>query len=48
VTVGETIEGVTERVVELESRLIPSVLAAFAAGRVRREGDRVWIGDLRP
>ena len=43
VEVGETVEGVTERVVELESRLIPRVLAAFAAGQVRREGNRVRV-----
>jgi phosphoribosylglycinamide formyltransferase 1 len=48
VTAGETVEDVTGRVVELESRLIPKVLAAFAAGRVRREGNRVWISDPGP
>jgi len=47
VEVGETVDDVTTRVVELESRFIPRVLAAFAEGRVRRDGDRVSV-ETRP
>jgi phosphoribosylglycinamide formyltransferase-1 len=43
VDVGETIEDVTARVVELESRFIPRVLSAFAEQRVQREGDVVRV-----
>jgi phosphoribosylglycinamide formyltransferase-1 len=45
---GETVEEVTKRVVELESRFIPRVLADFAAGRVHREGDRVRVDPFSP
>lgn len=43
VDAGETVEDVTARVVELESRFIPRVLAAFAERRVQREGNRVRV-----
>jgi phosphoribosylglycinamide formyltransferase-1 len=43
VETGETVEDITSRVVELESRFLPRVLAAFAEGRVHREGDRVRV-----
>lgn len=43
VTLGESVEDVTARVVELESRFIPRVLAAFSEGRVQREGARVRL-----
>jgi phosphoribosylglycinamide formyltransferase-1 len=41
VELGEAIGDVTARIVELESRFIPRVLAAFAESRVSREGNRV-------
>lgn len=52
VELGETVESVTVRVIEVESRFIPRVLAAFAADGVKREGDRVRVdwpaGSLPP
>lgn len=43
VDVDDTIESVTQRVIKLESRFLPSVLRAFAEGRVSREGARVRV-----
>jgi folate-dependent phosphoribosylglycinamide formyltransferase PurN len=47
VEAGETVDDVTARVVELESRFIPRVLSAFAERRVHRNGDRVSV-ETRP
>lgn len=43
VDVDDTVDTVTPRVIELESRFLPAVLRAFAEGRVAREGQRVRV-----
>lgn len=43
VDLDDTVPGVTERVMALESQFLPQVLKAFADGRVTREGDRVRV-----
>lgn len=43
VDIDDTVDSVTQRVIELESRFLPSVLRAFAEGRVSREGGRVRV-----
>jgi phosphoribosylglycinamide formyltransferase-1 len=42
---GDTPETLAERIHEVEHRILPAVIQAFAEGRVRREGDRVWLED---
>lgn len=42
---GEAVDDVTTRIVELESRFIPRVLAAFSEQRVHREGDLVRVSE---
>jgi phosphoribosylglycinamide formyltransferase-1 len=42
----DTVDRVTERVVALESKFLPQVLAAFAQGRIRRDGSRVSVTPL--
>lgn len=43
VDVGDTVEGVTERVIALESQFLPRILRAFSEGRVVRTGDSVKV-----
>lgn len=43
VDIDDTVPGVTERVMSLESQFLPRVLRAFADGRIKREGDRVRV-----
>lgn len=40
---GDTAESLARRVLEVEHRILPEVIRAFAEGRVRVEGDRAWI-----
>ncbi len=42
---GDTAEALAARVFEQECALYPEVLAALAAGRVRRRGGHAWIED---
>lgn len=39
----DTVEGVTERVIELESEFLPRILGAFAEGRIKRTGSLVEV-----
>lgn len=43
VDLDDTVDSVTSRVIELESRFLPAVLRGFAEGRVSREGARVRV-----
>ena len=43
VDIDDTVEAVTARVIELESRFLPAVLTAFNQGRVTRDGHRVRV-----
>jgi len=43
VTHEDTVAGVTQRVIALESEFLPRVLAAFAEGRVIRENEHVRV-----
>ena len=43
VDIDDTVSGVTERVMALESQFLPRVLKTFAEGRVTREGHRVRV-----
>jgi phosphoribosylglycinamide formyltransferase-1 len=43
VDVDDVLEGVTQRVIDLEAQFLPRVLKAFAEGRVTREGSRVRV-----
>ena len=40
---GDTAATLAARVLEVEHRLLPSVVIAAAEGRIRVEGDRAWI-----
>ena len=43
VDIDDTVDSVTSRVIELESRFLPGVLHAFAEERIHLEGERVRI-----
>jgi phosphoribosylglycinamide formyltransferase-1 len=43
VGLDDTVKAVTSRVIDLESRLLPRVVQAFAEGRVARDGGRVRV-----